>query len=195
MLDTRREASETISELLGSDISLECIVHGTMLSTHWTKNGVKFSNGKILELKSIEINDAGKYECVTGNILDSVTKSVDINVFYPPRQKSGINTNLELRENSLVTLECELEGYPKPKMFAWHRGADFIQEDHKYKLKDGELKFRPDETDNGVFSCIGFNDHGRGNVRYNVKILSKKFTVFSSKIFKNFFFSSTKDDG
>ncbi len=56
---------------VGTNTSIECIANGIpdTIQYQWTKNGVAIpgSNGSMLNLHDVSVNDIGEYECVPSN--------------------------------------------------------------------------------------------------------------------------------
>ncbi|KFM78276.1 Vascular endothelial growth factor receptor 1, partial [Stegodyphus mimosarum] len=179
---------DEIEPLETSPFSLTCRASSdlfTGLHWRWTPYGqsesIPYYSGKTeklnssnsigisLEIASIKLSDAGEYLCVAEkrNGKSSEEKSVLINVkeikepyFVKPEWNVS---EMVLPPNSVLTLECFVNGTPEPKV-TWYRNGEIFTEnttggkfeDNYQKLLIGRLM----KEDSGEYECRAENIAG-----------------------------------
>jgi hypothetical protein len=166
---------ETVHVLEGESLSVECVVDAfPEPSVFWAKSGQKYVEDSFLEIKKVSLDDDGEYECITENSLGTTKRMIQIDVNYAPRRKRHADTDLEFKEKSRVTLDCNLIGNPTP-VIAWFKNSREMPENERHVLsEDGRiLQFEAQADDNGIYECKGANVHGNSSIEFTVIILGE----------------------
>jgi hypothetical protein len=177
---------ENFEILEGKSLSIECVVDGfPEPNILWTKNDEKFADEAMVDLSSVSIDDDGVYECISENSLGTSNRNLRVIVNYPPRIKRSIVTDLEVNEGGHVALDCNLIGSPKPT-FTWLKNSRNLTDDnenYEFSQDDKILSFYAHADDNGIYKCIGVNNHGQSFIEFTVTILGSEVSLSSPSYF------------
>ncbi|XP_019735716.1 obscurin isoform X2 [Hippocampus comes] len=127
----------------GSSVTLRCQVSKTDARVEWQKNGQVLSEemsgrkyqlkleGKTAELTivSVEVQDAGRYSCITGD--EKTTAELKVKSL-PVTFKHGLK-NLEVKEGDSGLFCCELSKPGAP--VEWRKGRVLLSSGGKYEMK------------------------------------------------------------
>nr|XP_019585378.1 PREDICTED: obscurin [Rhinolophus sinicus] len=105
-----------------------------------------------LEIRGLDVADAGEYSCVCGQEMTSATLNVRV---LPAKFTKGLR-NEEVTEGAMATLHCELS---KPAPVEWKKGPETLRAGDRVSLRqDGavcELEIRGlAVADAGEYSCV-----------------------------------------
>ncbi|KAH9500360.1 hypothetical protein Btru_071594 [Bulinus truncatus] len=93
----------------------------------WMKDGQTLNqNRPTLVLSSVRLTDNGRYSCTPANNRGSGEPAfVDISVYEPPTivRKPEVELSVFLAEPNLLSLTCEVRGYPQPRV-NWYQNGE-----------------------------------------------------------------------
>ncbi|XP_051870176.1 CD166 antigen-like [Pristis pectinata] len=163
--------NESVSKMVGENITLECIVisSGTADVILMKKNKV---NQNPLVLKSLQYTHAGNYTCQAK--LKEVKeikreKSIIIRVEGKPRV---IKLTKKVM-NNLKVMSCVVEGFPKPAI-QWNiNGTSPSEEPIQDKRSQWCHKITIRPSENTTVTCTAINTHGED--QYSVNVTAMRF--------------------
>ena len=128
-----------------------------------------------------------KFYCNTFNALGQDEKAVETVYYQEPYIKDEDmpkKTKLDILEHLPLQLTCKFDGYPVPEI-TWYKDGIQIFENETLKfINDGKILNIPDTKAwfTGNYSCVGKNEIGTTELKYDVLILSPPKLMTSSKI-------------
>ncbi|XP_067662288.1 hemicentin-1-like isoform X1 [Haliotis asinina] len=137
----------------------------------WTKDGSSFPSTGLrhrmlrsgsLEFSRIMIEDAGTYECTATNSAGSATRTISVDVQVPAKILNVGSAVVKSPLSTGITLPCEVEGTPTPRIF-WLKNRALLQEDEGsyHILSNGSLHITDLQLyHRGVYTCIAQNRAG-----------------------------------
>ncbi|XP_067210497.1 uncharacterized protein zormin isoform X3 [Linepithema humile] len=177
----------------GTDVVLEGIIDGFPQPTIlWSKNGQKLTstdNMKIsyahnhvkLELKNVNIKDAGRYTCTVSNDVGSASSTADLVVkktVFPPVFGKRLKAQV-VKKGDRVIMEVEITGIPDPTV-NWYKNdvpinerppeLRIIQQGNCYTLLIDKAK----EEDGGKYMVRATNAGGEAQSIADVAIFEPK---------------------
>ncbi|MGH0131433.1 UNVERIFIED_CONTAM: hypothetical protein FKN15_007170, partial [Acipenser sinensis] len=181
--------SDEVSQLTvteGSLITLVCESSGIPPpSLTWKKNGAVLkadsrgrvrvlSGGRQLQISSAEKSDAASYSCVASNMAGDTMKEYNLQVYVRPTiLNSGSRpSNVTVTRRNDVTLECEVQGIPRPTV-TWlkdgrplvnGRGVLILNEGRLLQIKNSQV------SDTGRYMCVAMNVAGQADRKYDVNV-------------------------
>ncbi|XP_044798653.2 hemicentin-1 isoform X3 [Bubalus bubalis] len=168
--DAGKMLNETV--VVNSPVQLECKAAGTPSpAITWYKDNrplsdsssVTFSNrGRIINIESAQITDAGIYKCVAINSAGATELFYSLQVHVPP-SIFGSNNMVAVVVNNLVRLECEARGIPAPSL-TWLKdgspvtsfvnGIQVLSGGRILALTSAQI------SDTGRYTCVAVNAAG-----------------------------------
>ncbi|KAG9353311.1 hypothetical protein JZ751_017888, partial [Albula glossodonta] len=149
----------------------ECKANGKPKpSFGWLKNGesmhtegrVQIENGA-LSISSLNLSDAGMYQCVAENKHGVIYSSAELMVLASPPSfsKNPLRSLLKARSGSEVTLECKPQASPQA-ISLWKKGNEVLRRSERIALlPDGTLKIaNVTRKDGGSYTCVARNQFG-----------------------------------
>ncbi|XP_078083679.1 hemicentin-1-like [Mustelus asterias] len=170
------EMPQEVSVLLSSPLELVCAAVGVPLpEVSWVKDGVPLgsvlSDGEVLRIESVQVEDAGLYTCLATNPAgeDQLQFLVTINV--PPHivGSSDVEVVTLLAEEQL-SLECKTEADPPP-IVQWFKNNVPLQANSRIQnVPDSQFLVISNvaATDAGQYSCLASNIAGQMTRVFNV---------------------------
>uniref|UniRef100_S4RBA9 Ig-like domain-containing protein n=1 Tax=Petromyzon marinus TaxID=7757 RepID=S4RBA9_PETMA len=173
-------------------VHLDCSLKGSpVIKVTWFKNDnevkadgrVQLSfvnNVAVLEIRDSETEDSADYTCEAQNEVGTVSCTCAVSVKEIPSFKKPLES-MEVRGNSDVTLEVELDGSP-PFDVKWVKNARELPKIDKYraKLENTTATLRIGNfsaADVGQYSCKVKNNVGKDESHANIKLKEPpKFT-------------------
>ena len=129
---------------VSSRVELTCEVSGTPKPTiAWFKNGVLMTREtkSKLVIESLDKDDVANYACNASNIAGYEYRNVIVNILtMAAKVREGPKDQTVEIKGSTVTLRCETEGWPTPKL-TWSINGNEIVSNDKYMIdtKTGSL--------------------------------------------------------
>ncbi|XP_044528060.1 hemicentin-1 [Gracilinanus agilis] len=170
----------------GSLISLVCESSGIPPpSLIWKKKGSPIladstgrvrmlSGGRQLQISIAERSDTGLYTCIASNVAGNAEKKYNLQVYTRPTISSNNNHPAEITvtRGKSITLECEVQGIPKPSV-TWMkdgrplfpgRGVEILNEGRLLQLKNIHV------SDTGRYVCVAVNVAGMTDKKYDLSV-------------------------
>ncbi|KAI8779431.1 hemicentin-1, partial [Biomphalaria glabrata] len=170
-------------------VILTCEVEGFPApTTYWLKNRKQLdsdvrmstlSNGS-LYIASLDRKDAGVYTCITMNSAGTDSKDIRLRVLEPPEIYAS-QTEFTVLQNRTVTLPCQANGRPRPKIF-WEKDGKEIQTSTNQRQSQGRLLHyitmptgglvitHTRSEDAGVYKCVAENNAGQSFKMFRVTV-------------------------
>ncbi|XP_065839725.1 contactin-5-like isoform X2 [Oscarella lobularis] len=162
---TLQSVQSHVTSVVGANVSLECKARDVR-AVRWLYNlaeiqkkmrfNLRTRPGRsALEISSVQMSDAGTYQCK--NRLNAA--SILLTVILPEIPRIVVHPyNIEAFEGEKVTLVCEAIGRP-PLTLSW---VKITSEDHKDIRVDGPLMISvATRRHAGIYQCIARNGYGR----------------------------------
>ena len=147
-----------VNALVGDELELQCVFagnptpevtwkrRGVAVTTTTNSGGISFADfGRILKIDEVKPADAGNYECVGANGVETapVSSSMEVVVESAPSFITAPEIDMEEAEDDEVTIECEAAGTPEPEVQMFRNGipidADNLP-DERYEIEDDGKK-------------------------------------------------------
>ncbi|XP_056379622.1 hemicentin-1 isoform X2 [Hyla sarda] len=183
---------ENISVVEKNPVTLTCEVSGIPppkitwfkddhpITSHQTPQVM--SGGMILRFLHAALSDAGRYRCVVSNAAGEKRKNFQLNVLVPPRFTGNTMEDVKVKENSDVTLSCEVTGNPAPQL-TWVKDGEPLHSDSHHRLGHGGQTFHVHGaavSDAGTYVCIASNSAGDKSRRFSLSVMVSP-TIFGAK--------------
>ncbi|NXJ63832.1 HMCN1 protein, partial [Rostratula benghalensis] len=165
------QVPNNVTVVPGEGAILTCLTLSSVrYNLTWERNGrdvrlkeplrIRMMSNLSLEVKTVKLTDAGKYNCIASNEGGSTTASVFLTVQEPPRVVISPK-NQTFTEGSEVSIRCSATGYPKPTV-VWTHNDMFIIGSSRYRLTpEGTLIIRKAiPKDAGMYGCLASNSAG-----------------------------------
>ncbi|KAF3821003.1 hypothetical protein GH733_011156 [Mirounga leonina] len=127
-----------------------------------------------LFLASVSPTDSGDYECRATNEAGSTSRRAKLVVYVPPSiREDGRRANVSGMAGQSLTLECDANGFPAPKIVWFKDGQPIPETGHHCLLdKPRALHFpRIQEGDSGLYSCRAENQAGTAQKDFDLLVL------------------------
>ncbi|XP_065644967.1 hemicentin-2 isoform X3 [Hydra vulgaris] len=153
---------------VGAMFSLECyaIVNPGFVDFAWLKNDQPFKNKSLLAFYNATLQDAGMYTCVATDGVQSISRTIYLDVAYSPFIYSySKDQTLTVGETS--KLFCFARGYPQP-IVQWYKTGIFRALITGQNITIGA-------TVSGLFTyiCVCKNVVGENRVEVTIKVVEK----------------------
>ncbi|KAL4660770.1 hemicentin-1-like [Arapaima gigas] len=184
ILDSGRATD--ISATLGEEVTLECHATGSPPpQLTWLKDGAALDvsdtqhlhlspDGSSLTLLALHPADSGMYICVAINTAGQESKVYTLSVLVPPSIKgeSALPQEVQTALDGMVTLECQAEGNPPPKITWLKNGSPVLLSPHVRLLSaDKLLRISPVQmSDSGMYTCMARSRAGQAELSYNLQV-------------------------
>uniref|UniRef100_A0A663EFM0 Hemicentin 1 n=1 Tax=Aquila chrysaetos chrysaetos TaxID=223781 RepID=A0A663EFM0_AQUCH len=156
------QVPNNVTVVPGEGAILTCLTLSTVrYNLTWQRNGrdvrlkeplrIRMMSNLSLEVKTVKLTDAGKYNCIASNEGGSTTASVFLTVQEPPSVVISPN-NQTFMEGSEVSIRCSATGYPKPTVVWTHN--DILTPEGTLIIRKAVPK------DAGVYGCLASNSAG-----------------------------------
>ncbi|XP_072421818.1 hemicentin-1-like isoform X1 [Chiloscyllium punctatum] len=176
---------QNVSVTLNDYISLDCQSQAFPPPTlRWTKDGQPLpmradhrlsENASLFEIKSAQIQDAGRYTCEASNNAGKTEKNYNLHVWVPPTfygLKEQISVTVT--EGNTLSLFCDCIGIPYPTL-EWQKNGKPLStvKDDRITVSSGSQMLQIARTrisDAANYTCIGTNLAGTNKQDYSVEI-------------------------
>ncbi|XP_039213555.1 hemicentin-1 isoform X2 [Crotalus tigris] len=176
--------SNEFSVTLSQQAILECRVSGSPFPIiKWSKDGKPLflgdpnievlDKGQILQIKSTQRVDKGRYQCSATNSAGKQFKELKLIIHIPPTIK-GENITTEVSEllHSILKLECEVRGIPAPTITWYKDGSPIISGPQAVYLEHGQFLQIPHAqvSDSAQYTCQATNEAGVAEKIFQVDV-------------------------
>ncbi|KAM4877133.1 hemicentin-2 [Thomomys bottae] len=177
------ELVEEVTVNASSTVSLQCPALGNPAPTiSWLQNGLPFSpspqlqvleEGRVLQVSTADMSDAGSYMCVAENQAGSAEKLFTLRVQVPPRIMGLNPEKVSAIVNSSVSLTCEVHAHPGPEV-TWYKEGQAVPLGEEVFLLPGTHTLRlarVQPADTGRYLCDALNAAGRDQKVVQLRVL------------------------
>ncbi|CAL8251670.1 unnamed protein product [Boreogadus saida] len=178
--------SSDLSAPLGEELTLECRATGTPTPTlSWLKNGATLEgsdsqhidvtpDGIFLTLLRLSKEDSGTYTCLAVSPAGQESRLYTIFVLVPPTisGETSVPREVQVTQDSAVTLECHAVGTPPPQI-SWLKNGHPLFLSARTRLLSGDSVLRISPmllTDAGMYTCVARSPAGLAELSYNVQV-------------------------
>ncbi|XP_067119925.1 neuroglian-like isoform X2 [Centruroides vittatus] len=178
-----------IVALRNKPLELFCIFGGTPLPTiTWKKRGGKLPTGRIayknygktLNIRRVDFQDEGTYECVADNDVGiPQTHTMAVTVQASPYWLTSPN-DTNAAEEEVVKFECNAKGIPEPMLKWFVNGVPLEDAEPNPRRKiDGNVLTieNLEKTDTAVYQCNASNVHGYAFADFYLNVLALPPTI------------------
>ncbi|XP_023211020.1 neuroglian-like [Centruroides sculpturatus] len=178
-----------IVALRNKPLELFCIFGGTPLPTiTWKKRGGKLPTGRIayknygktLNIRRVDFQDEGTYECVADNDVGiPQTHTMAVTVQASPYWLTSPN-DTNAAEEEVVKFECNAKGIPEPTLKWFVNGVPLEDAEPNPRRKiDGNMLTieNLEKTDTAVYQCNASNVHGYAFADFYLNVLALPPTI------------------
>ncbi|CAL8103250.1 unnamed protein product [Calicophoron daubneyi] len=148
---------------------LRCDIKGDADSVVWLKDGDIVSNssriaimdqGKSLIIRMTKARDTGTYQCIATNPVGEDLGELRLVVESKP-VLTTVPRNMTTQAGSIVTMECQAEGEPKPRI-TWYKDTHELPMGKTRSLvNNGSLRIVGVSTaDDGTYNCVASSNLG-----------------------------------
>lgn len=170
-----RKIEHKLELLEFKDVAVECSGKGFPVpEISWFKNKTQVGKN-ILKLSKNKMNEHnGFYRCTIKNSLDEISKVIQVDVKIKPFFNGKKENSLEIKDNEKVTLNCDINGSPEPKI-SWLLNSEPLNLIKDFTLinEGKKLSFIAHEAKGGTYSCSGINEFGSASMSINANIRGK----------------------
>ncbi|XP_074526683.1 hemicentin-1 [Halichoeres trimaculatus] len=180
------EQPTDVSAPLGEALTLECRATGIPAPRlSWLKDGVTLEgsdtrhisvtpDGSTLTLLRLSPEDSGTYTCLAASPAGQESKIYTLFVLDPPSisGETTIPREVQVTQDSAVTLECQAAGNPPPQI-SWLKNGHPVLLSPRTRLLSGDsvLRISPVQlSDSGVYTCIARSRAGLAELSYDVQV-------------------------
>ncbi|XP_046681889.1 neogenin isoform X3 [Homalodisca vitripennis] len=173
----------------GSTVTLECAANGTPNPwLVWLKDGVPIDLADLdtncillgtgsLQMRDVEEDDAGNYQCRAENREDSVDATATLQVHVAPRFLKRPRNKIA-KEKEDVELECSVYARPDAKV-SWLKNGDHIKQNEYLQVVNGNnlriLGLMAQDT--GIFQCVASNPAGNIQAAAHLTVVSSEYEM------------------
>uniref|UniRef100_A0A803W8Y0 Hemicentin 1 n=1 Tax=Ficedula albicollis TaxID=59894 RepID=A0A803W8Y0_FICAL len=127
----------------------------------------------VFNILNSQITDTGRYVCIAENIAGSAKKYFNLNVHVPPSVVGTNPENLTVVVNNLISLTCEVTGFPPPDL-SWLKNGKPITNLQSSLLAPGARMLqipRAKLSDGGEYTCTARNQAGESQKKSFLTVL------------------------
>ncbi|XP_029960009.1 hemicentin-1 [Salarias fasciatus] len=184
ILDSDRPSD--VSAAMGETLTLECRASGVPTpQLSWLKDGVPLKgsdvrhiditpDGSSLTLLRLSSEDSGTYTCLAVSPAGQESKLYTLFVLVPPSisGETAVPREVQVTQDSAVTLECQAAGNPPPQI-SWLKNGRPLLLSPRARLLSGDTKLRISPvqlSDSGVYTCAARSRAGLAELSYDVQV-------------------------
>lgn len=180
-----RNAGEPV--ILDCSVTVDPLLEQT-LTRKWIKDGIELSKGLIegsgdeqVYIQYLLAEKAGKYTCIVGTSLDTISLVTELHVKTSPPRIVWFPHSLGQVSGGNVSIECIAEGIPPPTITFKFGSDDFtgtnVDSDHNSTAM--QLNFNTvTPHHSGDYSCLAVNEYGNQKSTARLEIFQR--TIIST---------------
>ncbi|KAK6167247.1 hypothetical protein SNE40_021325 [Patella caerulea] len=149
--------------------------NGVLLDSTVTPRFEILGQGRQLRIHSSQVQDRGRYTCLSRNRAGEDSVDFSLNVFVPPSIDSqGINRKPKVVANNSITIDCPASGVPPPKI-TWYKNSQVINiigSRHLSVVNQGtQLVIQSANIeDAGRYACVASNEAGEKEENFDLEV-------------------------
>uniref|UniRef100_A0AAZ3SJS1 Hemicentin 1 n=1 Tax=Oncorhynchus tshawytscha TaxID=74940 RepID=A0AAZ3SJS1_ONCTS len=168
------------------NVTLTCEVAGNPVpEITWLKDGQSLgtdrrhqvlSHGRYLQISGAQVDDTGRYSCLTHNRAGDRSRHFNLNVLVSPTivgsGPEGSAEEVTVTLSSPTSLVCEVQSYP-PALITWLKDGTPLESSHNVRVLPGGRTLQilnAKEEDAGRYTCVATNEAGDSLKNYEVKV-------------------------
>uniref|UniRef100_A0A3B3DLS4 Uncharacterized protein n=1 Tax=Oryzias melastigma TaxID=30732 RepID=A0A3B3DLS4_ORYME len=170
------DQASDVSAPSGEEVTLDCRVNGIPAPhVSWLKDGVTLvmsPDGSKLTLLRLSAEDSGTYTCLAVSTVGQDSKIYTVHVLPPSiSDESTVPREVQVTQDSVVTLECRAAGNPPPQI-SWMKNGRPLLLSPRTRLLSGDslLIARVQLSDSGVYTCVARSRAGLAELSYDVQV-------------------------
>ncbi|XP_054466068.1 hemicentin-1 [Anoplopoma fimbria] len=180
------EDPSEVSAPMGEELTLECRSTGIPTPRlSWLKDGVTLeesdarhiavtADGSTLTLLRLTPEDSGTYTCLAVSPAGKESKIYTLFVLVPPSisGETTVPRELQVTQDSVVTLECQTAGNPAPQI-SWLKNGRPLLLSPRTRLLSGDslLRISPVQlSDSGLYTCVARSRAGLAELSYDLQV-------------------------
>ncbi|TMS03749.1 Hemicentin-2 [Larimichthys crocea] len=180
------EHPSDVSAPVGEELTLVCRATGIPTPRlSWLKDGVTLEgsdtrhiavtpDGSTLTLLRLSPEDSGTYTCSAASPVGQESKIYTLFVLVPPSisGETSVPREVQVTQDSAVTLECQAAGNPPPQI-SWLKNGRPVLLSPRTRLLSGDsvLRISPVQlSDSGVYTCVARSRAGLAELSYDVQV-------------------------
>uniref|UniRef100_A0A087YHW1 Cell adhesion molecule-related/down-regulated by oncogenes n=1 Tax=Poecilia formosa TaxID=48698 RepID=A0A087YHW1_POEFO len=180
------DQASDVSAPLGEELTLDCRANGIPTPRlSWLKDGEPLegsdmhhialtSGGSTLTLRRLSPEDSGTYTCLAVSTAGQESKIYTLVVLVPPSisGETTVPREVQVTQDSVVTLECHAAGNPPPQISWLRNGRPLLLSPRTRLLSaDSLLRIAPvQQSDSGVYTCVARSQAGLAELSYDVQV-------------------------
>ncbi|XP_058491292.1 hemicentin-1 [Solea solea] len=178
--------SADLSAPMGEELTLQCRASGIPTPrVSWLKDGVTLEgsdsrhisvtpDGGALTLLRLSPEDSGTYTCLAFSPAGQESRIYTVFVLVPPAisGETAAPREVQVTQDSAVTLECKATGNPAPQI-TWLKNGRPLLLSPRARLLSGDsvLRLSPVQlSDSGVYTCVARSRAGLAELSYDVQV-------------------------
>ncbi|KAM6930619.1 hemicentin-1 [Xenentodon cancila] len=180
------DQTSDVSAPIGEQLTLECRASGIPTPRlSWLTDGVTLQesdtriisaspDGSKLTLLKLSPEDSGTYTCLAASPAGQESKIYNLFVLVPPSisGETTVPREVQVTQDSVVTLECQAAGSPPPQI-SWLKDGHPLLLSPRTRLLSGDslLRISPVQlSDSGVYTCVARSRAGLAELSYDVQV-------------------------
>uniref|UniRef100_A0A3Q2GH42 Hemicentin-1 n=1 Tax=Cyprinodon variegatus TaxID=28743 RepID=A0A3Q2GH42_CYPVA len=180
------DQASDVSGPIGEELTLDCRANGIPPPRFsWLKDGESLEgsdthhitltpSGSTLTVRRLSPEDSGTYTCLAVNPAGQESKIYTLVVLVPPSisGETSVPREVQVTQDSMVTLECHAAGNPPPQI-SWLMNGRPLLLSPRTRLLSGDAVlriFRVQQSDSGVYTCVARSQAGLAELSYDVQV-------------------------
>ncbi|XP_012721740.2 hemicentin-1 [Fundulus heteroclitus] len=180
------DQASDVSAPMGEALTLDCRANGVPAPRlSWLKDGEPLvgsdthhisstPGGSTLTVRKLSPEDSGTYTCLAVNNAGQESKIYTLVVLVPPSiaGETTVPREVQVTQDSIVTLECHAAGNPPPQI-SWLKNGRPLLLSPRTRLLSGDslLRIAPvQQSDTGVYTCVARSQAGLAELSYDVEV-------------------------
>ena len=192
-----KTGAKAVNSDINEPVLLECESEGIPAPTvTWYKNQHQIPKAKLaqiltssgsLQLPAVTMDDVGRYTCQVDNVHGSEERVIDLNVYLAPTIRTTAEESLTISVGQSVSIPCEAQGNPKPKVNWFNNDAEIRSEvaNEIHVSSAGELIIPiADRSLSGEYYCSAENIAGVAKMYIYIDVVAppRFSTTFNTNV-------------